>query len=433
MRHRFTQFNRLKDTDRRKVILGGIACLAVLALALYGFLGKSANQKVKTGGGKPLVKVVTVTRADMMRHIDLSGQTVADANIPLAPKYTGRVTEVRAKLGDAVEAGDVLMVQDTGDLDISIAENAAATGAARADAREARASYDANFIKARNDLELEQSKYERNQYLYSIGAISQDTLDSVKQEYLASQAAFNVLADQVQDGDAASVQSKAYTADKAEHATDALRRQRDDMYLRAPRAGVIGYRNVEAGEIVSAGTKVFSLVDNSHLNVDCTLAESDAAILKPGMEVQVTIDALGADYPGKIVYVSPAMDDTSKTYQVRIELETDSDEMKAGLFARTAIDILQRRATLCVPKEALLSRNGRQTLFVVHEDGTVEERTVKIGLMNDAEVEVLDGIDPGDTVVVTNQDKLQDGKKVETEPYEGGANDSGDTSEASAS
>lgn len=424
MRHRFTQFNRI---DRRKAVVASVACLAVLALALYGFLGKSANQKVKTGGGKPLVKVVTVTRADMMRHIDLSGQTVADANIPLAPKYTGRVTEVRAKLGDTVEADDVLMVQDTGDLDISIAANDAATGAARADAREARASYDANYIKARNDLELEQSKYERNQYLYSIGAISQDTLDKVKQEYLASKATFDVLADQVQDGDAASVQSKVYTADKAEHATDALRRQREDMYLRAPRAGVIGYRNVEAGEIVSAGTKVFSLVDTSHLNVDCTLAESDAAILKPGMDVQVTVDALGEDYAGKIVYVSPAMDDTSKTYQVRIELETDDDAMKAGLFARTAIDILQRRATLCVPKEALLSRNGRQTLFVVGEDGKVESRDIKVGLMNDAEVEILDGIEPGDTVVVTNQDKLQDGKKVEIEPYEG------DSSEESAS
>ena len=424
MRHRFTQFNRI---DRRKAVVASVACLAVLALALYGFLGKSANQKVKTGGGKLLVKVVTVTRADMMRHIDLSGQTVADANIPLAPKYTGRVTEVRAKLGDTVEADDVLMVQDTGDLDISIAANDAATGAARADAREARASYDANYIKARNDLELEQSKYERNQYLYSIGAISQDTLDKVKQEYLASKATFDVLADQVQDGDAASVQSKVYTADKAEHATDALRRQREDMYLRAPRAGVIGYRNVEAGEIVSAGTKVFSLVDTSHLNVDCTLAESDAAILKPGMDVQVTVDALGEDYAGKIVYVSPAMDDTSKTYQVRIELETDDDAMKAGLFARTAIDILQRRATLCVPKEALLSRNGRQTLFVVGEDGKVESRDIKVGLMNDAEVEILDGIEPGDTVVVTNQDKLQDGKKVETEPYEG------DSSEESAS
>ena len=112
---------------------------------------------------------------------------------------------------------------------------------------------------------------------------------------------------------------------------------------------------------------------------------------------------------------------------MRIELETDDDAMKAGLFARTAIDILQRRATLCVPKEALLSRNGRQTLFVVGEDGKVESRDIKVGLMNDAEGEILDGIEPGDTVVVTNQDKLQDGKKVETEPYEG------DSSEESAS
>ena len=74
MRHRFTQFNRLKDTDRRKVILGGIACLAVLALALYGFLGKSANQKVKTGGGKPLVKVALRLAQAMFDHAPQSAQ-----------------------------------------------------------------------------------------------------------------------------------------------------------------------------------------------------------------------------------------------------------------------------------------------------------------------------------------------------------------------
>ena len=191
------------------------------------------------------------------------------------------------------------------------------------------------------------------------------------------------------------------------------------MYLRAPRDGIIGYRNAEVGAIVSAGTKVLSLVDNSHINVDCTLAENDAAILKTGMDVKVTIDALGSDYDGKIVYVSPAMDDSSKTYQVRIELADSADDIKAGLFAHTAIDILQRRDTLCVPKEAVLSQNGKQTVFVAKADGTVEEREVKIGLMNDAEEEILDGIADGDTVVVTNQDTLQNGKKVDTEPYEG--------------
>ena len=429
MRHQSGQLGRM---DRKRLAVVGAVCFVLLALALRAYMGGGSEEKKKVAHGRPRVKVVTVARADMMRHIALSGQTVADADIPLAPKYTGRITEVRAKLGDEVQAGDVLMVQDTGDLDISIEANAAAAGAAQADAREARALYDANYLKARNDLELEQSKYERNEYLYSIGAISQDTLDKVKQEYLASKAAFDVLADQVEGGSAASVESKAYTAEKAQHATDALRRQREDMYLRAPRAGVIGYRNAETGAIVSAGTKVFSLVDTSHINIDCTIAEADAAILKAGLPVEVTIDALGEDYAGEIVYVSPAMDEASKTYQVRIELtdEAARETIKAGLFAHTAVDILQRRATLCVPKEALLSRTGRQVLFVVREDGTVEERAGKVGLMNDAEVEILDGLEPGDTVVVTNQDKLQDGKKVETEPYEG--EDSSDD-EASAS
>lgn len=412
MRHRFAQL------DKRQAVVAGAVCLVLFALALHTYFGNGSQQKKNVSHGKPVVKVVTVNRADMMRHIDLSGQTVADANIPLAPKYTGRVTAVNVKLGDEVKKGEVLMVQDTGDLDISIAQNAAAAGAAQADAREATASYDANYLKARNDLELEQSKYERNQYLFSIGAISQDTLDKVKQEYLASKAAFDILADQVQGGSAASVESKQYTAEKSERATDALRHQREDMYLRAPRDGIIGYRNVEVGAIVSAGTKVLSLVDNSHMNVDCTLSENDAAILKTGLAVKVTIDAMGTDYDGEIVYVSPAMDESSKTYQVRIELADSADDIKAGLFAHTAIDILQRRATLCVPKEAVLSRNGRQTVFIVRPDGTVEEREVKIGLMNDAEEEILDGIEDGDTVVVTNQDKLQDGKSVETEPYE---------------
>ena len=407
MRHKF------QDMSKKQQLITAVVCLVVLFVALYVYFGNARDTKKVMRHGNPLVKVQKVVRQDMMRHIALSGQTVADANIPLAPKYTGRITAIYVKLGDVVKAGQVLLVQDTADLDISINQNAAAANAAQADAREAAASYDANYIKAKNAYELELARYQRNQYLFSIGAISQDKLDSVEQEYMASKAAFDVLANQVQGGDAASVQSKEYTAEKQRHATDALRKQREDMILRAPRDGIIGYRNAEVGAIVSAGTKVLSLVDNSHINVDCTLSESDAAILEPGMDVNVTIDAMGQDYVGRIVYVSPAMDDSSKTYQVRIELSESKDAIKAGLFAHTAIDILQRRDTLFVPKAAVLSKNGRQTLFVLREDGTVEEREVKIGLMNDDDEEIIDGLEDGDIVILSNQDKLQTGTKVD--------------------
>ena len=194
------------------------------------------------------------------------------------------------------------------------------------------------------------------------------------------------------------------------------------MFIRAPRSGVIGYRNVEVGSYLTAGSKVLTLVDNSHLYVDCTLSENDAALLTTGMPVNVTIDAMGATYNGKVVYVSPAMSDESKSYSVRISLDVAKGNIKAGLFARTSLDILQRRDTLFAPKDALLSKNGKTTVFVYNPDTeTVEEREITIGLINDDEVEILTGINEGEIVAVSSIDRLKNGGRVTLEsPDEAG-------------
>ena len=390
---------------------GGIV-LFLLAIALYFYMGMGKDNMQKVRRNSPVVEVQEVVRADMGRHIVLSGQTVADASISLAPKYNGRITAVYADLGDWVEEGQILMVQDLEDLDISIAQNAAAAGAARADVRETAATYNANLSSKKNAYELASAKYERQKYLFSIGAISQDKLDSVEAEYSAAKAAYEVLANQQAGGMAAAIESKELLAAKQEHATEALEKQRSDMILRAPRSGIIAYRNAEVGAMAAAGTKAFTLVDNGHINVDCTIGENDAAILQAGMEVNVTIDALGKDFLGKIIFVSPAMDEDSKSYRVRVSLDNPDNTVKAGLFAHTAVDILQRSQTIFVPQSAVLTRNGEQYVFVLREDGMVERRVVKIGLLNDVSEEILEGLTEGEKVVLTNQDKLQDGMKV---------------------
>ena len=230
---------------------------------------------------------------------------------------------------------------------------------------------------------------------------------------MASKAAFEILANQVAGGEAASVQSKEYNAIKQERAVEALQKQREDMFLRAPRSGVIAYRNAEVGALAAAGTKAFTLVDNSHINVDCTIGENDAAILQTGMAVNITIDALGRDYAGKIIFVSPAMEENSKSYLVRLEISDADEAVKAGLFAHTTVDILQRPQTIFVPQEAVLTRNGVTSVFVLRADGTVEQREVKIGLLNDKEEEIIEGLSVGEQVVLSNQDKLQTGTKVQ--------------------
>ncbi len=399
---------------RREFAVAFVICVALLVVAAHFYSGGAKGLKPQIAKGKPMVQTKKVVRADMMRRVLLSGQTVAEANIPLAPKYTGRILSVYADLGDAVQEGDVLLIQDTEDLDISIRQNMAAAKAAAENAIEAEVSYDANYIMAKNAFVLEQGKYERNQYLFSIGAISRDTLDSVEKEYLTKKAAFEVLENQAESGSPASVEAKRYTAEQQAISTEALQKQREDLILRAPRNGIIGYRNAEAGVLAAAGTKVFSLVDASRIYVDCALSEKDAAILQTGQEIRMNIDALGRECMGRIIYVSPAMEESSKTYTVRVELSEAGENIKEGLFARGQIDILQRSQTIAVPKSAIINRNGHAAVFLVKEDGRVEEREVHIGLLNDEESEILSGLSEGDVVILSNQDKLKDGDAVDT-------------------
>lgn len=408
MRHTLSNMSR-----REMYIAGGICCLLLLIIAYFYFLQQGNGKKAKVSKGNPVVETYTVVRKDMMRHVSLFGQTVADANIAIAPKYTGRIMAVNVKLGDRVKTGDVLLVQDTVDLELSIRQNNAATRVAAADAIEAESTYNADYIKTKNAYGLQRTKYERNQYLFSIGAISQDTLDTLEQEYMASKSAFDALDNQVSGETPAVVESKRAAVDKSYYGTQALEKQREDLILTAPRDGVIGYRAAEVGAIASAGTKVFDIVDNTHIYVDCPLSENDAAVLKPGLDVQVSIDAMGAVYKGKIIYVSPSMDDSAKTYTARIVLDEADVNIKAGLFARTMIDILQRAQTLYVPKEAVQTKNGRTSVFVIHEDNTVEQRDIKLGLMNDETEEIIDGLAEGDLVATSNQDKLKDGIAVD--------------------
>ncbi len=397
----------------RKVMIVGVAVVLLLAMVpFFGFHG-GKTRPPDISKQAPLVHVQQVKRADMMRHVILSGQTVAEATVDLAPRYTGRIVAVNADLGDEVRAGDALLVQDMEDMDISIRQNMAAAKAAAEDASLAEVSYAANYIMAENAFSLERSKYERNQYLYSIGAISRDTLDSVEKEYMAKKTAFEVLENQAADGSPASVEAKRYAAEQQSIAIEALRKQREDLVLRAPRDGIISYRNAEAGAMVTAGTRVFSLVDTRHLYVDCNLSEKDVVVLKAGQSLSMEIDAMGSDCEGEIVYVSPAMDESSKTYLVRILLQVPENAARAGLFARGRMDVLQRSQTIFVPKSAVIDRDGHMAVLLVREDGTAEEREVRIGLANDKEVELLSGVVEGEIVILDNQDKLKDGDALE--------------------
>lgn len=406
---------------RKKCIVVGIGCL-LCCVIMYVWFGIKTDKgtRPKQRGGAPLVAVYKAERRDMGRRVTLAGQTVSDASIDLIPKYDGRISDVRVDLGTVVKKGDILMVQDTENLDISIRQNTASTRQAEAAAAEAEAIYNANFIKAEADFAVESNRYERNLHLYEIGAISKDQLDVLHQKYLVSKAAYELLANQHAEGVAsAAIEAKRQAALKEAYGTDALKKQRDDLIMRAPRDGVISYRNAEVGGMAKTNQKVFTLVDNSHMYVDCSLSESDAAVLEPGVRLDVKVESKGITLPGRLIFVSPAMEDGSRTYKARIELDKgegwEKANLRAGLFARAYANIVQRSKAIFVPKEAVIKRNGKTSIFIVHDDLTVERRSIRVGLINDQMEEILEGVNEGETVAVTNQDKLADGVKIKVD------------------
>jgi HlyD family secretion protein len=404
---------RLLTNNKKKLAIIGIAILAILFLSYQGIYSKKNIAKGQRPDNiKPAVDIMTIQRKDMTRQIDLTGQTVPESQVDIAAKYTGKITQINVELGQQVSPGQILLIQDNSDVDIAISQNEASFRQANADTIESNATFQASYQKAQSDYQHSVTTYERYKALYAEGAISKEALDNTEQQMISSRSALDTWSKQLIAGSAASVESKIASRDKAQSAIDALKNQKADLILRAPRSGVIGFRQAEVGNIVSAGQKLLSIVDNSNIYVDCSVSEQDIGQMVLGTPTTISIESLGKSYTGKIIYISPAMDSKTQTFTIRVALDQPDASIRSGMFARTTIKTTLRPQTLFVPKEAVISLNGKDRIFVVNSNNQVEERIVQLGLRNDKSVEILGGLNDGEQVAVSNLARLKTGTDI---------------------
>ncbi|MBC8015967.1 MAG: efflux RND transporter periplasmic adaptor subunit [Sporomusaceae bacterium] len=347
-----------------------------------------------------------------MRSIILTGQTVPVSQVDIVAKYTGRITQVTVDLGQSVSQGQELIIQDTSDVNILLTQNGASLRQANADAVESNANFEASYQKTQADYKYSVTNYERYQTLFNQGAISKEALDNAEKQVTAARASLDAWSKQMASGNAAAVLSKRAVSEKAQSTIDALQNQKNDLILRAPRNGIIGFRQAEVGAMAQAGQKLLSVVDNSSIFVDCSVSEQDIGQITLGMTASISVESLGKFYTGKIIYISPAMDPKTQTFTVRLALDDPDNRIKAGMFAKTNITVTLRLQTLLLPKEAVLSMNGSDRIFVVDGASKVTERTVKLGLRNDKSVEILSGMNEGEQVAVSNLARLKTGVTI---------------------
>ncbi len=169
---------------------------------------------------------------------------------------------------------------------------------------------------------------------------------------------------------------------------------------------------MKLGKELAVGAPIFRVTDPTPLKASVFVPERELARLKPGQAASVAADALaGRSFPAHVKLVSPMVDAATATFKVTLEVDDPKGDLKPGMFARVGIVFERRADTLTIPRIALLDSDGSSNVFVV-SSGKAEQRAIKTGLANAGRVEVIQGLEGAEQVVVVGQNGLKDGNPV---------------------
>jgi len=189
----------------------------------------------------------------------------------------------------------------------------------------------------------------------------------------------------------------------------------------APITGTITSLPLAAGSKVGTTSIIakIGLLDSNGLQISSRIAERYVGVLRTGLKATVLLEAYpGVSFPATVSRVSPVVDSTSRTKEIRLSFDRPDSRINAGMFTRIRLDTVNYANRLKLPAEAIVSDSTGSHAFVVLPGDTVAKRPVEIGITVDGVAEIRKGLALGDTVVVEGASVLTDGAKVKVLPPE---------------
>jgi len=185
-----------------------------------------------------------------------------------------------------------------------------------------------------------------------------------------------------------------------------------DAYIRSPIAGTVARRYTEPGQMANPGMPVMDIVALDSLYFEAVLSEIDVSKVKTGQPVEITVDALpGRTFDGVLTKILPTADPRSRQFTVRMEVSSKTARLRPGMFARGKIRIARHDNTVIIPKDALITSGKNAAVYII-KNSTATLKPITAGFETREEVEALSGVQAGDELVKSGQDKLSDGVKV---------------------
>ena len=400
--------------NRRRWMIGGAAGLGLLLAIGWLLAGWSSGSRSFDGSR---VRIAEVTRGDLVRDISADGRVIA-ANSPTLYAIAGGTVTLEVVAGDVVEKGEALAVIDSPELRSELAQEQATlasleaeAGRAALDAQIARSAARQALDQAGIDRQAAERDLERNQRAYEGGAVAQIDVarsqDNLKKAELGLAHARREFTLQGQ-GAGLDSRNKQLLADRQRAVVSELQRQVDALTLRAPFDGQVGQVLVDQRANVATNAPVLGVVDLTRFEVEIKVPESFARDLAIGMPAQLSGGR--GEYPAKVSAVSPEVVNGEVTGRLRFTGEQppglrQNQRMRARILLDTREDVLQ------VERGPFLEQGGGTRAYVV-EDGAAVLTPIRTGVSSLGAVEILEGLQVGDRVVVSGSDQFGDAPQV---------------------
>ncbi len=367
------------------------AIIILLILASCGGGDSQQTQFQRPGGFRGQeaisVEVIPVRASDISEQVSAFGNIQAKETIEIVPQVSNRITQIHVDLGDDVRRGQLLAEIYSVPFQESVQQ-------ARAQVRQARATF-----------ERDSTQLSRQEQLLENDLISQSEFDDARATYLNSLSQYE------------SVQA-------------ALSQSEEDLEnttIESPVNGVVLSRSASEGDLATTGQTIFEIANLTGFETRVFLPIHDWERVEIGQAVYMSLSTDGENVAeGVVARKSPRLDPTTGLGEVVVALTNTSSEVYQGALVQTKINLQTKRDVVVIPRSALVEKvetyiapetgtielERSYSAFIASSDTAATRRDLELGIEQGDRIEILSGLQPGDQLVVTGQESLEDGSPI---------------------
>jgi RND family efflux transporter MFP subunit len=387
-----------------------VACGSSASSSLTGRSGAAAGRGARAT--VPVEKTATIQHMTVQRQVDLSGTLMSPDMAKVSSEVAGPIREVLVQLGTEVRPGDVLVRLEPRELQLSLdrAESAlnqveAQLGIGRAQEEEPPADEAiATVRQASANRDDARAAFTRADALDGRGLLSKVDKDSAETRLKVAEANYQAAVDNVRSLKASLLDRRA--------SYELAKKKLADAAIRAPVAGSISERLVQPGEFIRENTPVATIVQMNPLKLKTAVQEKFASVIKIGQSVEFVVEAYPKEtFKGEVAYISPAVDQLTRTFPVEVLVSNTDRRLKPGFFAKGTVSTKLDENVSALNDDAVSTMAGVSSVYVI-EEGKIRQQTVTLGTRQGPLVEIVTGLKGGETLAASSLNQLATGTTV---------------------